>query len=357
MNTKPLANKKIMAQLPASSSEAKGTSAYQFELEALAPLGVEKIHEIPPCTTEEFIAQAKDADALLCSWGIRISREIIEGLDKCVHIAVGSVGVDMVDIAAATEAGIVVTNTPDVFIEETADHTMALLLASARRLKMMDDMVRRGDWRQGRPEVVQLPRLWGQTLGLLAFGNISTAVARRAKPFGMHIIAHDPYVSELKMTGEGVEPVSFSELLERSDYLSVHPALNDSTRHIMSDAQFAAMKKGAVVINAARGGVIDEEALVRALQSGQIGAAGLDVLEEEPPRDDHPLFAMDNVILTPHSASGTSRMRPASRRRVGHELALVLSGRWPMSPVNPTVMPRINLERWQPYPMGRGPNR
>ena len=117
------------------------------------------------------------------------------------------------------------------------------------------------------------------------------------------------------------------------------------------------MKDSAVLINCARGGVVDEAALVRALQAGQIAAAGLDVLEHEPPRDDHPLFEMDNVILTPHAASGTTRMRPAARRRVGREISLALTGRWPMSPVNPTVMPRVALQRWQPYPMGRGPNR
>ena len=357
MNTKPLANMKIMAQLPASSNEAAGGSNYEYEMEALAPLGVEGIGVIEANSAEEFLAQTHDADALIVSWGIRITREVIEGLNNCKVISVGSVGVDMVDIAAATAAGIVVTNTPDVFIEETADHAMMLLLAAHRRTKMMDDMVRRGDWRKGRPVLARTTRLWGQTLGLLAFGNIATAVARRAKPFGLRVIAHDPYVSELKMTGEGVQPVSMAELLAQSDFLSLHSPLNAATHHLMSDAQFAAMKNSAVLVNTSRGGVVDEAALVRALQSGQIAAAGLDVLEYEPPAADHPLFAMDNVILTPHAASGTSRMRPASRRRVGHEIALVLSGRWPMSPVNPTVLPRVDLERWQPYPMGRGPNR
>lgn len=347
---------KIAAQLPYTSTEASVAGRYPHELEALEPLGVE-IVEIPPCTEDEFVALAKDCDALMCSWGIHITRKIIEGLSKCKIIAVGSVGTDMVDVAAATENGIVVTNTPDVFIEETADHTMMLLLGAFRRIKMMDDMVRNNEWKQGRPVLVEFPRLWGMTLGLFSFGNIATAVARRAKPFGLNIIAYDPYVTELKMTAEGVEPVSFAELLARSDILSLHPPLNSETRHVMSDAQFAAMKNDAVIVNAARGGVIDEAALIRALQNGEIGAAGLDVLEQEPPEPDNPLFAMNNVVLTPHAASGTARMRPAARRRVGHEIALALTGRWPMSPVNPTVMPRVALQRWQPYPMGRGPNR
>ena len=351
-----MAKLKIVAQVPRTWDEVAGTSPFSYEMEALKKLDVEII-KINAQSAAEFLAEARDAHGLIVSWGIRMTREIIEGLEKCVIISVGSVGVDMVDVTAATEHGIVVTNTPDVFVEETADHTMALLLASSRRLKIMDDMVRRGDWVEGRPLVSQFPRLWGQTLGLLAFGNIATAVARRAKPFGFQIIAHDPYVSELKMTAEGVEPVTFTELLERSDYLSIHSALNNETHQIMDEQAFAQMKNSAVFINCARGGLVDEAALIEALQTGQIAAAGLDVLAQEPPARDNPLLAMGNVILTPHAASGTARMRPTARRRVGRELALALSGRWPMSPVNPTVMPRVPLERWQPYPMERGPNR
>lgn len=353
-----LGDKKIVAHLPVTAAEA-GTGFFEYEMESLGPVGMttDQIVNIKTGDVESFVREARDADALIVSWGVNVTRDVIAQLEKCVIISAGSVGVDMIDVEAATEAGIIVTNTPDVFIEETADFTMTLLLAASRRLKMMDDFVRRGEWRKGRPILAQIPRLWGQTLGLLGFGNIATAVTRRAKPFGFNVIAHDPYVSELKLTGEGVEPVSFKELLERSDYLSLHPPLNAETRHIMSDPQFAMMKDSAVLINCARGGVVDEAALVRALQDGQIAAAGLDVLEHEPPRDDHPLFEMDNVILTPHAASGTTRMRPAARRRVGREISLALTGRWPMSPVNPTVMPRVALQRWQPYPMGRGPNR
>ncbi len=313
--------------------------------------------EVSAKTEEDFLAEAGDAAAVITSWGFRISRSVIAGLERCIVIGVGSVGVDMVDVEAATEAGIVVTNVPDVFIEEVADHTMALLLAGARRLREMDSMVRRGDWFQGRPLLNEVPRLWGRTLGLVSFGNVARAVARRARPFGMRVIAHDPYVSELKMTGEGVEPVDFGELLERSDYLSMHPPLNRETRHMLSGPQFAAMKETAVLINAGRGPTVDEAALIEALESGRIAAAALDVLEREPPAPDNALLGMDNVILTPHVASATSRMRPVTRRRVGREVALALSGRWPMSCVNPTVLPRVELERWQPVPMDRGPNR
>ncbi|MEE9517213.1 MAG: C-terminal binding protein, partial [Candidatus Adiutricales bacterium] len=268
-----------------------------------------------------------------------------------------SVGVDMVDVEAATEAGIVVTNTPDIFIEEVADHALMLILAVARRVKEEDQLVCSGEWFKGRPILTQIPRLWGQTLGLISFGNVARAVARRAKPFGLHIIAHDPYVTELKMTGEGVEPVSLRELLKRSDYISMHPPLNEETYHMLSTEDFKAMKNTAVIINTGRGPTIDESALIEALQSGEIAAAGLDVLETEPPDPDNPLLKMANVIITPHVASATARMWPETRRRVGREVALALTGRWPRSCVNPMVLPRVPLERWQPYPMERGPNR
>lgn len=349
------AKKKVVVQLPETAKKTTIAKRYALELEALDPLA--EIVEVDGSTPEAFIAGAKDADALITSWGINIDEQIISSLEKCVVIGVGSVGVDMVDVDAATRAGIVVTNVPDVFIEEVADHTLMLLLASARRVKLMDKMIKAGDWYKGRPVFNDIPRLWGQTLGLISFGNVARAVARRAKAFGLHVIAYDPYVSELKITGEGVEPVTYEELLERSDYLSVHPGLNEETRGMLSTRQFALMKNSAVVINCGRGPVINEVALITALQNGDIAAAGLDVLEQEPPDPTNPLLDMDNVILTPHSASATSRMRGTTRRRAGKEVAMALSGKWPMSCVNPSVMPRVDLERWQPYPMDRGPNR
>jgi D-3-phosphoglycerate dehydrogenase len=159
------------------------------------------------------------------------------------------------------------------------------------------------------------------------------------------------------MTGAGVEPVSLEELLERADIVSLHTPLNDETRHLMNAGRFARMKPGAVFVNTGRGPCVDEAALVAALERGHLAVAALDVLEEEPPRPDHPLLRLPNVILTPHVASATSRMMPETRRRLGREIALVLRGYWPRSCVNPGVLPRLPLERWQPYPMERGPNR
>jgi D-3-phosphoglycerate dehydrogenase len=197
----------------------------------------------------------------------------------------------------------------------------------------------------------------GQTLGLFAFGNVARCTARRAKAFGLNVIAYDPYVSELEMSALGVEPVGFGELLARSDYLSIHAPHNAETEHAINAAALARMKPSAIVINTARGPIIDEVALIDALRRGEIAGAGLDVLEQEPPAPDNPLLHMPNVLVTPHVASASTRMRPETRRRAAREVALVLRGRWPMSCVNPTVLPRVPLERWQPYPMSRGPNR
>ena len=349
-------SKKLVAmQLPPRAHVTALSERYALELEALAP--VADLIEVPSPTPSAFAEGAAGADAIITSWGVLLDETVISKLQKCVVIGLSSVGVDMVDVAAATRAGIVVTNTPDVFIEEVADHAMMLLLAAARRTKQMDAFARGGEWHKGRPLLNHIPRLMGQTLGLLSFGNVARCTAKRAKAFGMHVAAYDPYVSELTISEHGVEPVAFGELLERSDYLSVHSPHNEETEHLLNAAAFERMKEGVVIVNTARGPIIDEPALIAALQGGKVGAAGLDVLEQEPPALDNPLLAMDNVLVTPHVASATSRMRPTARRRVGHEVAMVLRGKWPMSCVNPTVLPKTPLERWQPVSMQRGPNR
>ena len=350
-----MSRKTVAMQLPRIADVTSLDEKYSLELEALAP--VADIVEVESPTAAAFAEGAAHADAVITSWGILLDETIISKLEKCVVIGLGSVGVDMVDVDAATRAGIVVTNTPDVFIEEVADHAMMLILATARRTKQMNLFAANGEWRQGRPLLNHIPRLMGQTLGLVSFGNVARCTAKRAKAFGMHVITYDPYVSELTIGEHGVEPVSFGELLERSDYISVHSPHNEETEHLLNAAAFARMKDGVAIVNTARGPIIDEPDLIAALEGGKVGAAGLDVLEQEPPAPDNPLLTMDNVIVTPHVASATTRMRPTARRRVGQEVALVLRGKWPMSCVNPTVLPRTPLERWQPVPMTRGPNR
>lgn len=347
--------KRVGIRLPKQAANQTAKTDWSYELEALASIA--EIVEVPADTPAEFAEGARHADALMTSWGMRIDAQIIDALERCVVIGVSSVGVDMVDVEAATAAGIVVTNVPDVFIEEVADHTMMLLLDAARMTPQMSELTRRGEWYQGRPILSRRPRLLGQTLGLYGFGNVARCTARRAKAFGLRLLAHDPYVSELEITGMGVEPVGFHELLERSDVVSIHAPHNAETDHAFDAAALGRMKPSAILVNTARGAIVDEAALISALRDGVIAGAALDVLEHEPPEQDNPLLTMDQVVVTPHVASATTRMRPETRRRAGREVAMVLRGRWPMSCVNPTVLPRANLERWQPYPMSRGPNR
>jgi D-3-phosphoglycerate dehydrogenase / 2-oxoglutarate reductase len=350
-----MARSKVAIRVPKHALDQTSEQDWSFEREALGPIA--DIVEVQANTRAEFIEGVRDADAIMTSWGMRIDAEIIAALRKCVVIGVGSVGVDMVDVDAATAAGIVVTNVPDVFIEEVADHVMMLLLDTARMTPVMARIAADGRWWDGRQLLARRPRLLGQTLGLYGFGNVARCTARRAKAFGLYLIAHDPYVSELEITGAGVEPVSFGELLERSDFVSIHTPHNAETEQAFDAAALSRMKPTAILINTARGSIVDEQALIKALQEGTIAGAGLDVLEHEPPEPDNPLLTMANVLVTPHVASATTRMRPETRRRVGREVALVLRGRWPLSCVNPSVLPRANLERWQPYPTNRGPNR
>ena len=330
-----------------------GRPGYELEMEALEPLGAE-IVEVAAKSEDDFVSAARDADALYAK--VRpITKRIIDGLERCQVIALGSVGVDSVDVTAATARGVPVTNVPDTFIEEVADHAMTLILATLRRLVVQDRLVREGRWREGRPMLYELPRLMGQTLGFVAFGHVARAVARRARPFGVHMLAYDPYIEELLMSQYGVEPVGLGELLQRSDIVSMHAPATPEAQHLLTEEHFRSMKRSAIFVNTGRGPTVDEPALIKALEEGWIAAAGLDVLETEPPAPTNPLLRMDNVILTAHVASASARFDPARRRRVGQEIALVLRGRWPRSCVNPSVLPKTGLVRWQPYSMERGP--
>ena len=349
-----MAEFKVVTQKPAGVTFDLADGAYSLERLALDPIGAE-IVEIDAASEDEFIAEAKDADALIAR-GRPITRKIIEALENCKVISLGSGGADTVDVVAATEHGIPVTNVPDTFIEEVADHTMMLLLASFRRLNVMDAMVKDGRWSEGRPLLSEFPRLWGQTLGFISFGHVAKATSVRAKAFGVNMIAFDPYIEELSMTEYGVEPIStLEEMLQRSDIVSMHAPSTQEVHHLMSEDQFRAMKPTALFINNGRGPTVDEKALIKALEEGWIAGAGLDVFEQEPPDPENPLLHMGNVISTPHVASASQRMAPETRRRVGQELSLVLTGRWPRTCVNPAVLADAGLKRWQPYSMGRGP--
>ena len=328
------------------------TTGFGYEMEALDGVGV--IEEVP-ADEEGFIAAAREADAIYCR-GARVTARMIDSLPRVRHIALGSVGVDLVDVAAATRRGIPVTNCPDTFIEEVADHAMTLLLSTHRRVLEQDRMVREGRWKEGRPALYQLPRLMGLTLGFIAFGHIPRAIAMRARPFGLRMMAYDPFIEETVMPPYGVLPASLEEVLAESDFVSMHAPGTPEASGMLTEKHFRLMKKTAVFINTGRGSTVDEPSLIRALQEGWIAHAGLDVLEVEPPGHNNPLLTMGNVTLSPHNASASARFDPARRRRVGQELALAGHGRWPMSCVNPAVLAKSELRRWQPVSMERGPN-
>jgi D-3-phosphoglycerate dehydrogenase / 2-oxoglutarate reductase len=338
---------------PAAASFTVAGGGYALESEALEGLDAEIVEA--PTDEAGFIAAAKTADAIYAK-GIPISKTIIDALETCKVITLGSVGVDSVDVKAATARGIPVTNIPDTFIEEVADHAMTLLLAGFRRLIEQDRMVREGRWKEGRPALLKIPRLMGQTLGFISFGRVARAVAKRAAPFGLRMIAYDPFVEEMLISEYGVQPTTLTEVLQQSDFLSMHAPARPEVHHMLQEKHFRLMKPSAVFINTGRGPTVEEEALVKALQEGWIAHAALDVLETEPPSHNNPLLSMGNVTLTAHVASASARFDEARKRRVGHELALVLAGKWPMSCVNPAVLQNTALRRWQPIGMGRGPN-
>ena len=330
-----------------------GGTDHSLEMEALAPLGAE-IVEVKG-GDDELAKAAVDADAIYCKGRPRVVAKVIEGAKKLKVVSLASVGVDSVDVHAATRLGIPVTNCPDTFIEEVADHAMTLILASWRRLVVQDQMVRKGEWAKARPMLYQFPRLMGMTLGFISFGHVARAVAKRAAPFGFQMLAYDPYIEELVMSEHDVQPVGYDELLQRSDIISMHAPGTKDAHHLMKEPHFKKMKKTALFVNTGRGSTVDEAAMIKALQEGWIAGAGLDVMEVEPIGHNNPLLGMENVILTAHVASASARFDVARKRRVGAEMALVLSGKWPRACVNPAVLEKSKLERWQPFSMERGP--
>src|SRR5689334_18927124 len=327
---------KFKIATPAGASFTVAGGGYADEMAPLEGMDAEIVEG--PTDEAGFVRFAQDADAIYAK-GIRFTKSMIDGLpERCRAIVLGSVGVDSVDVKAATARGLPVTNCPDTFIEEVADHAMMLLLSAFRRTIEQDRMVREGRWRDGRPALLQIPRLMGQTLGLIAFGHVARAVAKRAKAFGLRVIAYDPFIEELVMVEHGVVPVTLEEVLSQSDFVSMHAPARPEVEGMLGEKHFRMMKKTAIFINTGRGPTVQESALIKALQEGWIAHAGLDVLEIEPPGNNNPILSMPNVTLSAHTASASARFDPARKRHVGRELALVLSGRWPMSCVNPAVL-------------------
>lgn len=269
--------------------------------------------------------ELRQADVVV-SGGLALGEDEVSQFEHCRLLLRPYVGYDDVDVDAATRHGILFANVPDAFSEEVAIHAMALILSINRALLPMDRYVRDGSWarRRGRADV-ELHRPAAQTLGLVGFGVIARMVADRARPFGYRLLTSDPYISAEAATEHGATLVPLEQLLAESDVVSLHVLLNAGTRHMINAERLRQMKRGAALVNTCRGPVVDEPALVEALRSGQIGAAGLDVFEEEPISPEHPLATMEQVILTPHSASQSVEGVAQLQRRVielGAEVAL-----------------------------------
>lgn len=288
-------------------------------------------------TPEEIIAAAKDADAVQVHFA-PITKEIIDALPKCRMIVRSAVGMDNIDITAATAAGIPVCNVPDYGIEDVSTHAILLMLAITKKLNVLTDSVRQGVWDYAITKPVH--RIQGQVFGLMGCGAIARCAAKKAQAFGMKVIAYDPYLKQEQVEDLGITLVSMDEVAARSDVLSVHLPLNQETVGLLNLEFFAKMKNTAFVINTARGGVIAEQDLVTALERKMIAGAGLDVLCDEKISRDHPLLAFDNVIITPHAAWYSEEAEFTLLTSAAEEVVRGLNGEKLKHPFNKIPMAR-----------------
>ena len=277
-----------------------------------------------------MLAVARDADAVLVTYA-RLTGDLLRQLRKCKAIGRFGLGVDNIDVAAARELGITVTYVPDYCMHEVSDHAMALILALCRKVAQSNALVQARRWEMG--PLVPIHRLAGRVLGLVGFGNIPRTLAPKAKAFGLRVVAHDPYVSPQALVTAQVEGISLDRLLEISDIVSIHAPLTPATRGLINGEVLQKMKKGALLINTARGPLIDEAALVTALDSGHLGGAALDVVAVEPLPKDSRLVGRDNVLLTPHTAFYSVEALNELQTKCASDVARVLSGEAPVYPV------------------------
>lgn len=292
------------------------------------------IDEVPVESRSDIIDTVGDADVVMTV--VKLDAEMISAMPKARGICSFGHGFDQVNIDAATKAGIIVTNAAYICNWEVANHTAAMILALNRNLVQYDRAMRTGVWDRaaGRP----VGPLDGEVVGLVGLGTIGRSLARRLQPFGLRLVAYDPPAEEWPFREYGVERCGdLHDMLSVSDYVAVQVPLNETTYHMISAAEFAAMKDSAMLVSCCRGGVIDEEALVRALTDGEIAKAALDVFEQEPCDPDHPLLSMENFVASPHAAGESTLSGEWSSVTASREAALMLRGQWPRRAVNPEV--------------------
>ena len=295
----------------------------------------------PTLTTEDDMIKSTQGSDGMIIMESDVSRAVMEASPNCKVLLRTGGGVDTIDIESATDLGIAVVNVPDVLIREVANHALSLILACNRRLFLLDRSIRSGEWPRTIPSPVG--SLHGETLGIIGFGQIGRELAVRVKALGLKILVSDPYIGNDILDDFSVERVSLDKLLEVSDYVSLHTPLTDETRHIIDENALKKMKSNAYVINTARGPVVDNEALAKALSEKWIAGAGIDVVEQEPPKD-NPLTKLDNIILTSHAAYYSDPALEALAVRCGQEVARVLTGKVPMHLVNKDVLSKLKLQ-------------
>jgi glyoxylate reductase len=292
--------------------------------------------ELPP-PRAILLEKAHDCAGLVTLLTDSVNDELFDAAPHLKVVANYAVGFDNIDVPAATRRGIPVTNTPGVLTETTADLAFTLLMSSARRIAEGRDYAKNGKWRTWGPMLLMGQDIYGATLGIAGIGRIGYAVARRAKGFNMKIIYHDAFRSEKAEKDLGAEFVSKQELLERSDFLSLHVPLTPETHHFIDAVALSTMKRNAVLINTSRGPVVDTMALYDALKTGRIFAAGLDVTDPEPLPADHPLYTLDNALIVPHIASASFETRNQMAELAADNLLAGLAGKLPPTCLNPEV--------------------
>jgi len=294
------------------------------------------------CSNESQVMSAtKNAHIVLCD-ASPITRNVVMNLQQAVGIVEYGIGYDNIDVNAATEKGIVVCNVPDFMISEVADHTVALILALARKLHQIIPSTRSGEWAWSRFRPIE--SLDSMTAGIIGFGNIGRQVAARLSAFGMKIVTYDPYIPAENVQRLGATPATLEQLLTSSDIVTIHVPLTSETRHLIGKKELAMMKKSAILVNTSRGRIIDQEALLSSLRDKQIGAAGLDVLATEPPDPSDPLLMLDNVIITPHMGWYSEQSSSRLQEHAALEAERILTGQTPRHPVNPQVLAQRSIK-------------
>jgi D-3-phosphoglycerate dehydrogenase len=306
------------------------------EMEALDAPDVQ-VYLRGPCGTPEQVLEAvREADVGLCGRE-PYTEKVFAGAPRLKMVIRYGVGVDTIDLEAATKHGVVVGYLPDFCIREVANHALVLLLNCAKKIPQLDRRIRTEGW-GAKSILTPMGSIHGETVGLIAFGNIARALADRLKALQMRVIAYDPFAPQMTFEHAGVEPVSLDQLAQQSDYVSCHLPLNPHTRATLDASFFAQMKPTAYFINTSRGGVVKEGDLIAALSEGRIAGAGLDVFESEPIAAGHPFLEMDHVVLTPHTASYSDKTMEIQRRRIGKDALAVCRGGLPDFVANPAVL-------------------